>query len=596
MTLWPESERRMTAEATNLVELFETSCARYADRNLFGTQHGEDWRWITHGEFQRVVDDFRAGLADLGIQVGDRVGIIANNRVEWAATAYAVYGLGAALVPMFEVQKPEEWKFILADCGARAVVCATNEMVELLSSARDELPALEHIIGLGLPDDDARSYGAVLTRGASQSHPSIRPAADDVAGFIYTSGTTGKPKGVMLSHGNICSNVNGIHLLLEFLPEDRSLSFLPWAHSFGQTAELHDLVSTGSEIAINDDVTNLVANLAVVRPTVLFAVPRIFNRIYEGVNRQMADKNVLIRRLFQGALRTSTRKAKGESTGLVDDLLLALADRLIFAKIRAKFGGRLKYTVSGSAALSQEVAEFVDALGIAVYEGYGLTETSPVVSSNCPAHRKMGSVGRPMQDVQVRIEPAEGAPPGEGEIVVKGPNVMLGYHNRPEDNVQMFTADRALRTGDLGRLDDDGYLFITGRIKEQYKLENGKYVVPSPLEEDLKLSPFIANVMLYGADRPHNVALVVPEREALERWAATQSEPLGEIANDPAVKRLLAAELSQRSAQFKSYEKPVDFAVIEADFTIENGLLTPSMKVKRQAVADRYRSVIEALY
>jgi long-chain acyl-CoA synthetase len=586
----------MTAEATNLVELLESSCARHAERKMFGTKHGDDWRWITYGEFQRAVDDLRAGLAELGIQAGDRVGIIAGNRVEWAATAYAVYGLGAALVPMFEVQKPEEWKFILADCGAKAVVCATNDMLELLSSASEELPELEHIIGLGLPDDDVRSYAALIARGAGHPQPAVRPAADDVAGFIYTSGTTGKPKGVMLSHGNICSNVNGIHLLLEFLPEDRSLSFLPWAHSFGQTAELHDLVSTGSEIAINDDVTNLVANLAVVRPTVLFAVPRIFNRIYEGVNRQMAAKNVLVRRLFQGALRTSTAKAKGGSTGVVDDLLLALADRLIFSKIRAKFGGRLKYTVSGSAALSQEVAQFVDALGIAVYEGYGLTETSPVVSSNCPGHRRMGSVGRPMKDVQVRIEPAEGAPPGEGEIVVSGPNVMLGYHNRPDDDAQVFASDGALRTGDLGRLDEDGYLFITGRIKEQYKLENGKYVVPSPLEEELKLSPFIANVMLYGADRPHNVALVVPERDALERWAAKEAKPLGDIVSHPAVKQLLADELNQRTAQFKSYEKPVDFAVVAEDFTIENGLLTPSMKVKRRAVADRYRSVIEALY
>ena len=481
------------------------------------------------------------------------------------------------------------------------VLCAVIAPIALSDAANSlsnetGLPALEHIIGLSLPDDDPRSYAAVVARGAQRPHPSVHPASDDVAGFIYTSGTTGKPKGVLLSHGNFCSNVNGIHRLLKFTPDDRSLCFLPWAHSFGQTAELHDLVSTGSEIAINDDVANLVDNLAVVKPTVLFAVPRIFNRIYQGVNRQMAGKNALIRRLFQRALRSSTLKAKGEPVGVMDHLLLGLADRLIFAKIRAKFGGRLKYTVSGSAALSQEVAEFVDALGLAVYEGYGLTETSPVVSSNCPGHRKMGSVGRPMQGVEVRIEPAEGAPPGEGEVLVKGPNVMLGYHNRPEDDAQVFASDRALRTGDLGRLDEDGYLFITGRLKEQYKLENGKYVVPSPLEEELKLSPFIANVMLFGADRPHNVALVVPEREALERWAAEQSASLDELASNPAVKTLLSSELGQRCAQFKSYERPVDFAVIEEDFTIENGLLTPSLKVKRRAVADRYRSVIEALY
>ena len=417
-------------------------------------------------------------------------------------TAYAVYGLKATLVPMFEQQRQEEWRFILADCGARAVIGATAEMVMDLEAAKPEVPSLEHVIGLSLPEQDVRSYAAILKQGALAPRAAEHPDPDDLAGLIYTSGTTGNPKGVMLTHRNICSNVSGFHAILRFEPDDRSLSFLPWAHVFGQTAELHDLISTGSAIAINDDVGSLVANLAVVKPTVLFAVPRIFNRIYEGVNRQIAQKPRIVQKLFHGAIKTATRRRQGQQTGALDRAALVLADRILFSKIRAKFGGRIKYAVSGSAALGREVGEFVDALGIAVFEGYGLTETSPAVSSNYPGANKLGSVGKPLPGVQVRIEQVHDCDSPQGEIVVLGPNVMRGYHNRPEENEQAFTPDGGLRTGDLGYLDEDGYLYVTGRIKEQYKLENGRYVVPSPLEEALKLSPYIANVMLYGANRP----------------------------------------------------------------------------------------------
>jgi long-chain acyl-CoA synthetase len=586
----------MAKQVANLVELLEESCLRHAQRELFGVRQQGQWHWTSYAEFKRLVDDFRSGLAALGISAADRVGIIANNCLEWAVAAYAVYGLRAALVPMFEVQRLDDWRFVLADCDAKLTICATPQMVEQIEAVRAELPALQHLIGLSLPDTDPRSYAAVLSRGAKQPQSAQRPDPDEVAGLIYTSGTTGEPKGVILTHRNICSNVNGIHALLEFEPDDRSLSFLPWAHSFGQTVELHDLVSTGSAIAINDDLARLVENLAEVKPTVLFAVPRIFNRIYEGVHRQMAARPAPVQRLFRSALRTATRRANRAPVGLVESVLHAWADRLIFSKIRAKFGGRLKYAVSGSAALTREVAEFVDALGIAVYEGYGLTETSPVVSSNGPGRRKFGSVGKPLPDVRIAIDTSVCEEPDQGEIVVYGPNVMRGYHNRPEENAGVFTPDGGLRTGDLGHLDEDGYLFITGRIKEQYKLENGKYVVPSPLEEELKLSPFIANVMVYGANRPHNVALVVPDQQALEQWARANSVPLQDGLEQSSVRELFQRELARCSRAFKSFEKPRGFALIAEDFTINNGLLTPSLKLKRPHVVAKYQSVLEQLY
>jgi long-chain acyl-CoA synthetase len=276
-------------------------------------------------------------------------------------------------------------------------------------------------------------------------------------------------------------------------------------------------------------------------------------------------------------------------------MALSLADKLIFSKIRQKLGGRLKYAISGSAALSTEVAEFIDAIGIDVYEGYGLTETSPIASANYPGNRKIGSVGKPIPGVRIEIDKTVTGDPENGEIVVYGHNVMQGYHNRPEENEKVLMSDGGFRTGDMGRIDADGFVYITGRIKEQYKLENGKYVVPSPLEEELKLSPFIANVMIHGHNQPHNVALVVLDAEAVKRWGAQNGVTDG-FSRNPRVKELIRNEIEARGSSFKGYEKPKDFAIIDEDFTTENGMLTPTMKLKRSNVLARYGDAIEALY
>jgi long-chain acyl-CoA synthetase len=343
-----------------------------------------------------------------------------------------------------------------------------------------------------------------------------------------------------------------------------------------------------------------------VRPTVLVAVPRVFLKIFAGVEKLMADKPAALRTLYRKGLALATRRSQGQRLGLWSQLVWRLADRLILAKIRARFGGRLEFAVSGAAALAREVAEFMEALGIAVYEGYGLTEASPIVTANVPGHRKLGSVGRPLPGVQVVIDRVRGAgalPEGEGEIVVYGPNVMRGYHQRDEDNREIFTTTAAvgkgLRTGDVGRLDAEGYLHITGRIKEQYKLANGKYVAPAPLEERLKLSPLIANAVIYGDNRPFNVALIVPQLEPLRALAQRAGFTAADdqaLRDHPAIRQALRVELDRLAAEWKGYERVKDFVLLPEDFTQQNDMLTPSLKIKRRNVMVRWGGAVEALY
>lgn len=586
----------MSTSFKTLVELWEQSCEEHGPREVFGTKLADGWKWITYAEFKVEVDQLRAGLAALGVGPGDRVALIAGNRVEWAAAAYATFGLSATFVPMYEQQPIEDWQFILKDCDAKVVIASSSEVLGKVDSIHGKLPGLAHVIGVELPPTHDRSYKKLLETGKITPIAAQHPSPSHPACFIYTSGTTGAPKGVVLSHWNMASNVIASGELFPLRPSDRSLAFLPWAHAFGQTAELHMLFSVGCGLALNDQVPNLIANLAEAKPTILIAVPRIFNRIYDGVNKQMADRPKLIQGLFKAGIRAATKKKRGESLTLGEGLALAAADKLIFSKVRGRFGGRLRFAVSGSAALSREVAEFVDALGISVFEGYGLTETSPVVSANCPDATRLGTVGKPIPRVRVEIDRTVTGDEKNGEILVYGDNVMQGYHHREEEQSQMLMADGGLRTGDMGFVDEDGYLHITGRIKEQYKLENGKYVVPSPLEEELKLSPYIMNTLIFGLNRPYNVVLVVIDEPAIEKWAAAKGLQIKDATQDAAVRELIKGELAARAKDFRGYEKPKGFELIRSDFTVENGLLTPSLKVKRKQVLDLYQAKLEALY
>ncbi|MFC1703094.1 AMP-dependent synthetase/ligase [Patescibacteria group bacterium] len=579
----------------DLVTLLEKSAERFGHHPLFGTKAEGVWQWTSCREFLDMVKRCRAGLISLGLKPGDRLAIISANRVEWAVCAYAAMGVGASFVPMYESQNLKDWKFIIEDCGANVLVVSTKKILSQVSGLLDCVPSLHSIVCMepGAPLD----YTDLLTTGLSSEQPRT-PDPDDVACIIYTSGTTGVPKGVLLSHDNFASNVSAVRHLYPITTDDRCLSFLPWAHSFGQTCELHLFISYGASIAICESVDKLIDNLAEVQPTVLCAVPRIFNKIYANVNIQMARKPMPIRRLFWSALEAADKRRAGRKLGYFDRLALVAANKLIFSKIRKKFGGRLKYAVSGGAALAKEVAEFIDTLGIAAYEGYGLTETSPIVTCTYPGAHKFGSVGKVIDRVDVVIDTSTNAEVShDGEIVVYGPNVMKGYHNRAEENAAVFTEDGGFRTGDIGHFDADGFLYITGRIKEQYKLENGKYVVPGPLEEKLKLSPFIANAMVFGDNKPYNVVLLVPDAEAVRQWAVEGGHELSDDwSNEPGLHMLMMRELGKYSADFKGYERARKVALIKEDFTQENGLLTPTLKLKRREVIELYRETIEALY
>jgi long-chain acyl-CoA synthetase len=593
-----------------LVDILAHSTATYGDRELFGTKKDGVWLWITYAEFGSLVERFRGGLASLGVQRGDCVACISNNRVEWAVAAYACYSLGVAFVPMYEAQNPREWEFIVGDCEAKLLIAANDAVLARCKPLLDAIPSLASIVLFdGTTNGDGRvtTYDALVSSGKKAD--AIRALPGDPAALIYTSGTTGNAKGVILTHFNIASNVSAVHDLIPIGEDDRSLSFLPWAHVFGQTGELHLFFSIGASMALCEAVDKLLDNLREVRPTVLLSVPTIFNRIYVAVQTQIAGKPRPIRALVKAALKITAKERSGERLTIRELALLGLVDKLVFAKVRARFGGRLKYAVSGGAALSLEVAEFIDSLGITIFEGYGLTETSPVTSVNLPGARKIGSVGRAIPGVHIDIDPgagerkpAESGKPArfEGEIIVHGQNVMKGYFKRPEENAAVFTPDGGFRTGDLGFFDPQGFLFITGRIKEQYKLENGKYVVPTPLEDALKLSPYVANVMVYGDNKPFNVALIVASLPALQKWGQSQHMvlPVGAeaILRDDRVRALFTQEVEKHGSRFKGYEAIKDFALIADDFTTDNGMVTPSLKLKRRKVIEAFGPLLEGLY
>jgi long-chain acyl-CoA synthetase len=597
-----------TGQFDTIVDIYKHSIPTFGSRQLFGTKKNGEWKWVTYADFGAMVDKARRGLGELGVGKGDKVAVIANNRVEWAVAAYATYGRAAAYVPMYEQQPEKDWEYMVKDSETKVLFVATSAIYQKIKGFLGTIPSLTHMVvleeGFTSEGDKAISFAELLARGekAADGDAFILPTKDDIAGFIYTSGTTGTPKGVILSHSNIASNVSAVEVLFPVAPDDRSLSFLPWAHSFGQTCELHTLFSRGASMGLAESVEKIIDNLAEVQPTLLFSVPRIFNKLYTAVQKQLSVKPAVVQSMVKAALKAAGKVRDGKSLSLSEKLVVALTDKLVFSKVRGRFGGRLKYAFSGGAAISRDVAEFIDGLGVTVYEGYGLTETSPIATTNCPGHRRIGSVGRAIPHVKIEIDSSAGGGEKngykEGEIVLSGPNIMVGYHNRPEDNAAVFTESRGFRTGDMGYVDSEGYLYITGRIKEQYKLENGKYVVPTPLEEELKLSPYIANVMVYGDNKPFNVALIVVNKDSVTSWAKEQgvSASGAALLGHDRVRGLIKAEVVRLSEKFKGFESVREFALIDEDFTTDNGMLTPSLKLKRRKVMEVHGALLEALY
>ncbi len=593
----------MPTDFKTLTDLFESSVARFADRPLFGTKQSDgSWSWLSYKGFGEAVAHARGGLAGLGVGSGDRVAIIADNRVEWAVGAYGTYTLGAAWVPMYEAQQAKDWVYILSDSGAKVAIVADDGIRAQLDDHAGDLPDLTQIVVIdGAAGGDAITFDELLARGAANELGVAHPDPESIAGLIYTSGTTGNPKGVMLSHANLTSNINTFPDLFDIGPEDRSASFLPWAHSFGQTVELHFIIGAGASVGLTSAKT-LMDDLPDIKPTILVSVPTVYNRIYDGLQKLMASEGGIKKMLFDAGMANAAKRAalaaEGKTSALAD-LQHGLFDRLVFSKVRDRFGGRLKYSISGGAAISPEVAEFISALGLTVYEGYGLTETSPVAAANIPGFRKVGTVGREIPGVRIDIDTDVTGTEDVGEIVIHGPNVMMGYYNLPDEDAKVFTGDGGFRSGDLGSRDEEGFISIRGRIKEQYKLENGKYVVPSPIEEQLQLSGFITNIMVYGEQRPFNVAVIYPDVDALQAWAAENDlgeRTLDQLFKEEAVIDLIQREINRQSGPIKGYERVRAFVLTDEEFTPENGMLTPSLKVKRRAVMAKFGDQIEQLY
>lgn len=588
----------------NLVELFENSVEKHAKNKLFGIKNPEtkEYEWITYEEVARRVDNLRAGMAAAGIGKGDCVGMIANNRPEWAIIAYATYGLGARFIPMYEAELESTWKYIIGDSGIKTLFVSKQEILDRIKEPfKKEFPDLEFYL---IDGEGPKTVSDLEKKGAEKPVGSVRPETpDEIALLIYTSGTTGEPKGVLLSHGNLTSNVvNCGALFPDLCPEDRSLAILPWAHSFGQTADLNNFIHLGGSLGIVESPQTVVEDLEKTRPTFLIAVPRIFNKVYDGLWAKMEEEGGLPKKLFEMGVNAGKKRrelaAQGKSSTWTN-VKYNLADKIVFAKIREKFGGRLKGAVTGSAMMNPEIAYFFVDIGIPTYDCYGLTETSPGATMNCPAANKIGTVGRAVPETRIEIDQSVVDPGADdGEIIVYGPNVMKGYHNKPEATAEVMTPDGGFRTGDRGKLDDEGFLKVTGRLKEQYKLLNGKYVFPSAIEEEIKLLPLVANCMIYGEGREFNVSLVVPDFEVLPKHVeGGENMSPAELVADAKVRKLIEDQVvGALKGTYGSYEIPKSFVFLAEDFTLENGMLTQTLKLKRRVVVDKFKEEIDKQY
>jgi len=587
----------------NLVEWWEASVKKFRNNTLFWVRNNkEQLDSITYGEIDKHINNARGGLAYAGIREGDFVGIIANNRPEWCILSYATYGCNARFVPMYEKERTRTWKYIITDSMVKVLIVSSQEIYDKVKGFLKEIPTLEKIYIIDMDGDN--SLKALEKSGADNPVEPIIPSHEDIAVLIYTSGTTGEPKGVLLSHGNLTYASRGGYKLYPELSESQvGLSILPWAHSYALSGELNNWIQFGGSLGFMRDVTTLSEDFKLVRPTFLVCVPRLFNKIYDGIMARMEEEGGLKKKLFNAARKTAQKKRKLNEQGqssIVTNLKFIIFDKLVFSKIRAGFGGRLIGALTASAVMNQKIGEFFYDIGVPAFDCYGLSETSPAVSMNCNNAYRLGSVGRVLEGQKVVIEKSvieDGT--DDGEIIIYGPNVMKGYHNKPEETQKVMTTDGGFRSGDRGRFDKDGFLYVTGRIKEQYKLENGKYVFPDSMEEYIKLLPIVSNVMLYGDGRPYNICFVHPDFNVLGKYAEKNnipSDPESMMKNKDVTDMIEKEIVDFLKKKYGGYEIPKKIFFLANDFTLENDMITQTMKLKRRVVIKRYQDLIDSAY
>ncbi len=595
------------AVADTLIGIFLEAVAtrRRPDQFMRRTESG--WESIGSERALEDVESLALALRELGVERGDRVVLLSETRYEWAVTDLAILGLGAVTVPIYPTLTAAQCRALLENCEPKVLVASTRAQLEKIRAASAGLPCVRTLVCIDPlpPGGSAAEHAmhALLTRGAAlrkaepgafrASAQAVRP--DDLATIIYTSGTTGEPKGAMLTHGNIASNVAASLQVMRFESSDRCLSFLPLCHIFERMGGFYSMLASGVSIAYARNMESVAADALEVRPSLVMGVPRFYEKVVARVLETAHAHPAPARALFFWGLGRGRAIARAHYAGrrpsLLAGWLARLAGALVLSRIRGRLGGRLRRCFSGSAPLSTEVMEFFYAIGIPIIEGYGLTETSPVICLNPSDREKPGTVGPPIPGVEVRIG-------DDGEILTRGPHVMRGYY-RNESATREAIRDGWFHTGDIGHLDTDGYLVITDRLKDLLVLSAGKKVAPQPLEAKLKLCPWVGEAILLGDRRPYVVCLIVPDFVHLEAEAKARAWPIAsrrELLERPDVRALYQAEIDHVNAERAPFEQIKRFALLDRELSQESGELTPTLKFKRRVITTNYAALIDSLY
>ena len=584
-----------------LGDLFRATVGKYPHKPALFFKDDGKYRHHTWGEIRRHVDGIRTFLGKQGMVLGDRIAILSENRPEWALIDLAAQLMGLATVPIYPSLTPPEIQYILRDSAAKMLAVSNKSLLEKIPPIQKMLPDLKIILGFDASlkiHQRELSIPLCLLSECTKLSPDLHEStggravqSGDLASIIYTSGTTGPPKGVMLTHDNFVQNVLRCKDTLKMSSSDVHLSFLPLCHVFERMAGHYLMIHIGASIIYAETMETVPLNILEGRPTFLLGVPRFFEKVQHRVTEKMAQGPAAKRELFDWAKGLRQKKRSGQSWTWNEFLLSPLASFLVYRQFRAGLGGRLRFCVSGGAPLAKEIAEFFYDLGVMIYEGYGLTETSPVISVNTQEKVRFGSVGVPLPGVEVKLSE-------EGEILTKSPCVMKGYLNK-EHETREALKDGWFYTGDLGRFDAEGFLFITGRKKELIVTSGGKKISPCPIEDELQKDPYLLRCVLNGEGKKFITALVVPNKDALMEYAERNKiafKDYEDLLKERVIYEFLDQRIQELMKDFASYEKIKYFALVSRDFTQEAGELTPTLKIKRDVVLARYRNVLEALY
>jgi long-chain acyl-CoA synthetase len=595
-----------TKEPTTLVEVFEYVARVHPRSDTLNYKRDGRWIAMSSDEMLGRARHIAAGLYSLGVRRGDRVAILSESRAEWTLTDAGCLFATAIDVPIYPTLTPPQVRYILKDSGARVLVLQNEEKFLQVREILADCPAIEHLILFEKPSGEvarALSLAELEARGQAieEAQPGLISKAahlikpDELATIIYTSGTTGEPKGVMLTHSNLVSNLIDSSGHLSFARDDSALSVLPLSHVLERLA-MYMYLYHGMAVYFGESLETIGPNLREVKPTIFVGVPRIFEKILARVKEKTAEKGRLNVAILNWAVAVGKKHARlstrHQQIPAWLELERRLADRLIFSKMRTALGGRIRLLVSGGAALPEELGYVYIGAGLPIVQGYGLTETSPVITAGMLEDNRVGTVGKPIRNVAVRIA-------SDGEIETRGPNVMRGYYNKPEETRAVFTGDGWFKTGDIGTLDADGFLRITDRKKELFKTSGGKYIAPQPIEQMIKGSRFVNQVVLIGNGRKFPAALVVPDWERVESYAQLKGIKAGshaELCKHPRIIDLFERQIAGLTTELAQYERVKKVALLENEFTIEGGELTPTLKVKRRVIDEKYRDVIDALY